>query len=385
MIGDRPSASSRGRPVPRVLAVDVEKLVAAGLYDPGSPAADDRLDLLQYLHDAGATVEDMVEADADGNLTSLAFDLQLRRGELSATDLAQGSAMPLERVLETYRLLGITVPDPTAPLFVASEARLLELLASEAGWLPEGMGDEILQSIGSALTIVAESAVSAFVGSVEDLLVPGSQRTRAELTTATGELGLELGTLMGPLFRHHLWSAVRRQRTAMLTALDRRESKLSVGFVDLVGFTPATAAMSSAELLEFMRRFHRLTYDVVTRSGGRVVKHIGDEIMFTTSDPAAGCEIAVALVEAFDDADSLPRSGLAHGMVVARHGDYYGPIVNLASRLTEIAVTGEVLADAALTDAATGDQFELVPAGRRQLKGIAEPVSVVSIRRARVM
>lgn len=188
---------------------------------------------------------------------------------------------------------------------------------------------------------------------------------------------------MGPLFRHHLWLAVQRQRAAMRTAVDRRQSKLSIGFVDLVGFTPITAAMGSADLLEFMRQFQRRTYDVVTRSGGRVVKHIGDEIMFTAGDVSGGCEIALALIEAFDDADSLPRGGLAHGMVVARHGDYYGPIVNLAARLTDIAVTGEVLADAAIATMDAGDRFEFEPAGRRQLKGFAAPVTVVSLRRSR--
>jgi adenylate cyclase len=168
----------------------------------------------------------------------------------------------------------------------------------------------------------------------------------------------------------------------MLTAVDRRQSMVSIGFVDLVGFTSITATMGSSELLEFMRQFHSRTYDVVTRSGGRVVKHIGDEIMFTSGDLAGGCEIALALIEAFDDADSLPRGGLARGMVVARHGDFYGPIVNLAARLTDIAVSGEVLADATLASGDTGDRFVFEAAGRRQLKGFADPVTVVSLHRA---
>lgn len=362
--------------------MDRDSLVAAGLYDPEAPDAEDRLALLDYIQGGGATIEEMVEAAGEGNLTSLVLDLRLSRGALSAVDLASRSGMPLEDVLETYRLLGVSVPDPSEQMFAEREVRLFEMLGLGAVSLPEGMTDEILRAIGSALTIVAESAVSAFVGSVEDLLQHGSQRTRAEVTTATGDLGLELGDMMGPLLRHHLWSAVRRQRAAMATVVDRSESELSIGFVDLVGFTPATAAMGSVELLAFMRNFHSRTYDVVTRSGGRVVKHIGDEIMFTSGDPAGGCEIALALIEAFDDADSLPRGGLAHGLVVARHGDFYGPMVNLAARLTDIAVTGEVLADAALASVPTGDQFEFEPAGRRQLKGFAGPVSVVSVHRA---
>lgn len=362
--------------------VDLETLAAAGLYDPEAPDAPERAELLRYLLDSGATMEEMLEAHPQGNLTSLVFDRRLRVGEMSAAQLAQRSGTPLPEVLETYRLLGVPVLDPDLPAFVAREARLFELLAAAGPALPEGMTDEILRSIGEALTLVAESAVSAFVGSVEDLLEEGAPRARAEVTTATGEVALEMGSLLEPLLRHHLWSAVQRQRAAMRTSRDRRESQVSVGFVDLVGFTATTATMDTTELLQFMERFHRRTFDVVTGAGGRVVKHIGDEIMFASTDAAGGCEIALALVEAFADADSLPRGGLAHGAVVARHGDYYGPVVNLAARLADIAVSGEVLADAAVADASASARYSFEHAGRRQLKGFTDPIRVVSVSRA---
>ncbi len=361
--------------------VDLEALTVAGLYDPDAPDAADRAELLRYLLEAGATVEEMLEAQPQGNLTSLVFDRRLRIGDVSAAELARLSGTSLPQILETYRLLGIPVPDPDAPAFVAREARLFELLAAVGPALPTGMTDEILRSIGEALTLVAESAVSAFVGSVEDLLEEGSPRARAEVTTATGEIALEMGSLLEPLLRHHLWSAVQRQRAAMRTSRHRRESQLSVGFVDLVGFTTATATMGSVELLEFMERFHRRAFDVVTGAGGRVVKHIGDEIMFSSTEADHGCEIALALIESFADAASLPRGGLAHGMVVARHGDYYGPVVNLAARLTDIAVSGEVLAEATIADATTSERYSFEPAGRRQLKGFTDPVRVVSVNR----
>lgn len=362
--------------------MDLDALAAAGLYDPSSPAAADRVELLRYLQDAGATVDEMVAAHAEGNMTSLVFDRRLSLGDASARDLATGTGTPLDDVLEAYRLLGVPVADPADPTFSDGEARLFELLALARASLPAGMTEEVLRSIGAALTLVAESAVSAFVGSVEDLLEEGTPRARAESTTATGELGLELGSLLAPLLRHHLWSAVLRQRAAMRTSVDRRESQVSIGFVDLVGFTTATARMGTAGVLDFMQRFHRRTFDVVTGAGGRVVKHIGDEIMFASADATAGCEIALALIEAFPDAESPPRGGLAHGTVLARHGDYYGPVVNLAARLADIAVPGEVLADAALADAAAAGRLAFEPAGRRLLKGFSDPVPVVSVSRA---
>lgn len=71
--------------------------------------------------------------------------------------------------------------------------------------------------------------------------------------------------------------------------------------------------MDSAELLAFMRQFHSRTYDVVTRCGGRVVKHIGDEIMFSSGDLAGGCEIALALIEASVTVVSVQRTTAESG------------------------------------------------------------------------
>ncbi len=367
--------------------MDVDRLKALGLYDPDAPDAADRLGLLRYLTDEGATVEEMVESAHDGNLTSLVTDHRLRRGELSADDLAGRAGVPVADVVEAFRLLGVAVPDPADRVFDDREVRLIELLRTGEATMPAGVTDEILRAIGAALAVVAESAVAAFVGSFEDVLdQQGSQLHRARMTTASGALGMELGEMMAPLLRHHLWAAISRQRAAMVGSHDRLDSSLSIGFVDLVGFTTASAAMVPVELLEFMRDFHRRTFDVVTLRGGRVVKHIGDEIMFTATDPVVASDIALALIEAFDVSGARPRGGLSHGTVVARHGDFYGTIVNLAARLADIAVPGEVLADAgvAAVVAASDAGFVVEPAGRRSLKGFADPVPVVSVSRSEI-
>jgi len=67
---------------------------------------------------------------------------------------------------------------------------------------------------------------------------------------------------------------------------------------------------------------------------GRVLKMIGDEVMFLVEDPVAAAEIALGLADASRDAAELSdvRVGLALGPVLEREGDAYGPTVNLASR-----------------------------------------------------
>ena len=69
---------------------------------------------------------------------------------------------------------------------------------------------------------------------------------------------------------------------------------------------------------------------------------------------------------------------MCFGDVITRHGDYYGPVVNLASRLADLAVPGEVLVDADTARSATGS-FEFREAGRRLLKGFDDPIEVYSV------
>jgi adenylate cyclase len=86
----------------------------------------------------------------------------------------------------------------------------------------------------------------------------------------------------------------------------------------------------------------------VNDHGGRVIKNIGDEVLFVADDVAAAAEVALLLTErGADPDDDFPgvRAGLAHGEVVARLGDVLGPTVNIASRLTSVARPGTVLVD----------------------------------------
>ncbi len=106
-----------------------------------------------------------------------------------------------------------------------------------------------------------------------------------------------------------------------------------------------------------MTRFEALTHDTIAECGGRLVKTIGDEVMFVSESPAVTAQIAIRLTERTGDDSALPdaRGGLAYGSVIAREGDYYGSVVNLAHRLVEVAYPGTVLTSAELHDAIADD------------------------------
>jgi hypothetical protein len=88
----------------------------------------------------------------------------------------------------------------------------------------------------------------------------------------------------------------------------------------------------------------------VTSAEGRVVKLIGDEVLYTASDEASACTIALNLATTFTDRPIVPavRAGVAGGDVLLRDGDVFGPVVNLAARAVKVAAAGEVVAPVAV-------------------------------------
>ena len=94
-----------------------------------------------------------------------------------------------------------------------------------------------------------------------------------------------------------------------------------------------------------MQRFEALATDIVTAHGGRVIKTVGDEILFVHGEAAPAAAIALDLVDTMAEDDLLPdvRVGMAYGRVISRLGDVFGMTVNRASRLTAVAPPGGVL------------------------------------------
>lgn len=161
--------------------------------------------------------------------------------------------------------------------------------------------------------------------------------------------------LQSYVWRRHLVSAgARRLATADLTAA---AAPLAVGFVDIVGYTSRSKELAEAELVAWIEGFEDRTTALVAAHGGRIIKNIGDEVLFVADDARSALDVALELCRRGDDPDDgFPqvRAGLAHGDVVRRLGDVYGETVNIAARLTSVARPGTVLVDRGAFEALTG-------------------------------
>jgi adenylate cyclase len=194
----------------------------------------------------------------------------------------------------------------------------------------------------------------------------------------------DLEPLLIYAWRRHLSAAISRMVTDAEPIPDQPGVVRSVGFADLVSFTRLVRRLSERDLARVVQHFEELASDIITAHGGRVIKTVGDEVLFVAIGAAPAAAIALDLVEAMALDDVLPdvRVGMASGRVISRLGDVFGNTVNLASRLTAVAKPRTVLVDAGLAASlASMSGFEMTPLRRRTLRGIG-PVTPWVLRRA---
>ena len=149
----------------------------------------------------------------------------------------------------------------------------------------------------------------------------------------------------------------------------------AVGFADLVSYTSLSRRMNEKTLAQLVQRFENKCAEIISVGGGRLVKTVGDEVLYIAETPAAGAEISLALCQAFTEDEILPQARVAMvwGRILSRLGDIYGPTVNLAARLTALADPGTVLVDSMTASALEPDErFVLLPRPAEDVRGFGE-------------
>jgi adenylate cyclase len=294
-----------------------------------------------FLVAKGLSVDEIAQAEADGTLHLLVLDFLVlpKQPQYTQAEVAEQAGLSLQEAQRFWRALGF--PD-VAPDEVAFTDHDLNALTTVTGLIHLGLTDvdvalQLARVIGQSMARIADSAPRP------QLTAEDSARF-AELFALTGGATLDgQARLLEYVWRRHMQQSLRRH--ALQRTEEPGQTVMAVGFADLVGFTALSQQLSEAALSEVVSRFEELAYDTVAAGGGRVVKMIGDEVMFVTKDVVAAARIALSLSDAYGGDEQLSdvRVGLACGPVLAREGDYYGPVVNLASRIVNIARPGSVL------------------------------------------
>jgi len=245
-----------------------------------------------------------------------------------------------------WRAMGFPdMPDDEVAFTDRDVAALLAALTLQA--------DDVLdEHTVRAQTRVMSQALATIAASHLEIIDP-DERDVDRLGGFVTEVLPALDDLLVYLYHRHLLAAVENA-----VVLDRDDPEqilptMAVGFADLVGFTKMANQVKERELSDLIEVFTEAAADVVAEQAGRVVKMIGDEVMFASSDPVAATETALRLVAEVGDHHGLPplRAGVAAGPVLLHQGDVFGRPVNLAHRLVDVARSGNVLVDAAVAAA----------------------------------
>jgi class 3 adenylate cyclase len=330
--------------------VDFDALEAAGIVD-----ARRRAPLIEYLDGLGFTAEEMIEAERHGRLFGLAGDALQRSGPPihSLRTAADALGVALDAVAHLWSIFGLTVSGPDQVVLSQADLDALQTCFAMRASMDDAAADGLLRVIGSLMARLAEAESAVVRAGRPDLWIGYSHDELATAQTyrAVALLIPRIGALIDAVHRHHMVGARTYFEGVIRSPTEHAEC--GIGFADLSGFTALTQVLTPVELSKLLKEINATVTDVVHADGGRMVKFIGDEVMWVSSTPAQLVATATDLVNhpRARDAGLRVRAGLAYGSVLAINGDYFGNPVNLAARLVAAAAPGQILATAEVREA----------------------------------
>ncbi|MEV1133792.1 MULTISPECIES: adenylate/guanylate cyclase domain-containing protein [Rhodococcus] len=287
-------------------------------------------------------------------------------------EVADLAGLEPTRVRQLWQALGFTVdPDPGAVMFTDGDLGALRNIAAILGSGAVDPSAEIsaARSLGQSMSRLSEWQFALLSSHVVSQLStaygtastpPEDEEIREFVDDILRRVANRAESLQGYMWRRHLVATTNR--TAVRAQGDAQTRPLVVGFADMVGYTQLTRRIDADELNVLLDHFEAAVSGVITRHAGWVIKTVGDEVMFASEDAVDAARIALELQQAFAAFEDTPalRIGLASGPALARFGDLFGSVVNIAARLTGAARPGSVLVDEQLAEALEDhDEFRL--------------------------
>lgn len=313
----------------------------------------------------------------------LGANLTMKRGEV-----AEEAGVPLLTARKIWRSLGLPNHKDDDQHFTHADSKALKTVNSlvSEGQLSEEATLSITRSVGQMMDRMVVWQIEALV---EDMVINGGltdAQARGELLNLLPRLIEDLEDIAVYGYRRMLNSAILRLALRDEEGgRDLADSDLplarGVGFVDLVSYTSLSREMNERKLASLVKNFEQRCAEVIAVGGGRIIKTVGDEVMYLVESPGVGACIALALSKLISEDPGLPeaRVSFVWGRVLPRLGDIYGPTVNLASRLVALTEPGVVLTDASTAEALEDDKrFVLIPQGVRNVRGFGNvrPVAI---------
>jgi adenylate cyclase len=287
---------------------------------------------------------------------------------LTGNQIADAVGIDIEVARQRWRSLGFTAVGDDVVAFTQADLEAMKLTQRlhDLGMINPDDEAALIRTLGRSFARLAEWQLG-LLGRELDPRTLGAE----DLTAAIAEITPVIEQIQNYIWRRHVLSAASR---LLLAPPPDEEGTVSagIGFADIVGYTRQTRSMKHDELARLVDVFEARALAIITAHDGRIIKTIGDEILFAADRADDAAYIALELVEEHLHDDDFPqlRVGLAWGPVLNRLGDVFGPTVNIAARLTSVARPGRVLADNELADQLHDDpNFKLRRMRRTAVKG----------------
>jgi adenylate cyclase len=347
------------------------------------------------MRERGYSLEDLKEAGREGRL-AFGFTEELfagpEEGRIGVEEVAAETGLEPELVERILVILG-TPADRRADVS-AEDAEALRHCARvlNAGF-PLVAFLQLVRVYAQSMRRIADAEVRLFHLYVHEPLIRDAV-PELEMAEEMGELAGDILPLAAPLteylhqryLRFFVEQDVVGHMEADAAAVDTAEMELghvhvSLCFIDLTGFTRYTEEEGDIEALDVVENFVASVEATLPREA-TIVKTIGDEVMVVSPDPLSLTEWAVDFLARFEQRPQ-PRVGIHFGDAVYRDGDYFGGQVNLAHRVVNRALAGEVLVtDAVCGTLAASDRLQFEGIGRVSLKGFPSPTELFVVRSA---
>ena len=371
------------------VGVEERELEAAGLLDgiENGHARTDRIELLRDLLEQGFSVEELVEATRRQRLALLPVDRVFNRedAKYSASEVAERSGVSLEFLRRLWRALGLADANDDDVVYPQADLEAATAVGQfHAAGLPEDALVLVSQVLGQGSSRLAET-LREITG--EAMLEAGiSERTLAlRYAQAADQLVPMLIPLMGYILQVHLREQVKTDivsQAELETGRLEGAREVTVCFADLVGFTRFGERVSPGEVSRAGQRLMEIAVEAA-RPPVRLVKMVGDGALLVSPEPVPLLNAALDLVDLAEgqEEEMLPlRVGVSSGPAIAQAGDWFGAPVNLASRVSDSARPGSVLATKGVRDDADGD-FSWSYAGKKRFRGVAGEQTLFRARR----
>ncbi|WP_129360662.1 adenylate/guanylate cyclase domain-containing protein [Rothia uropygioeca] len=331
--------------------------------------------------------------DAKAAVGALERALLGENRSMTRREAAHAGDVSLLSARKIWRALGMPNLKDGDVYFTGSDSEALGTVSAmvRSGHVTEDGALSIVRSVGQMMDRMVAWQVEAFV---EDMVAHhgmSDAEARRELLNVLPELLNELEDLMRYGYRRQLNAAVVRLALKAEKPVVGNDDAVTdyralplvrgIGFADLVSFTSLSRQMNEKTLASLVQHFEQRCAEVVAVGGGRIIKTVGDEVLFMTESPEAGARISLTLSQIIREDPNLPEARVAFvwGRILPRLGDVYGPTVNLASRLVALAEPGAVLTDASTANVLEGDErFVMASQGVRNVRGFGDvrPVSL---------